>query len=102
VYDDVVSALRSQGVTLEKIVEFVSDMRIIPHKPLLVTSEIAVDALRIYIQHRGSRRLHYFDSYHVATAKYHNLPLLTSDEYIIEHAHDLGVRVLDVRKIEKV
>lgn len=101
VYDDIVSALRSQKVPLEEVMEFISDMRTIPHKPLSLTPEIVVDALQIYAQHGGPRKIHYFDSYHVATAKRHNLPLLTSDKYIIEHAKNLDVRALDIRKATK-
>jgi len=95
VYDDVVSALRSQGVPLEKTASFISDMSAVPHKALPVTVYIAEEALRLYISHGGPRKLHYFDAYHVATAKTHSLPLLTSDRYIIEHATSLGITALD-------
>ena len=99
VYDDIISMLRSNGVPLDKTIEFVSAVSRIPHKPLPLNPEIVVQALEYYMKHGGSRRLHYFDSYHVATAKYYNLALLTSDRYIIEHSDELGVQVIDLRAI---
>jgi len=102
VYDDVISALRSQRIPLEKTLAFVADMRSIPHKALPVSVEIAAEALRTYIRHGGPRKLHYFDSYHVATARNQGLPLLTSDRYIVGHAEEMGVRALDVRKVGKM
>lgn len=99
VYDDVISALRSQGIELEEVTRFVSDMRAIPHDVVPVTVEIARNALRKYLEHGGSRKLHYFDSFHVATAGQRGLPFLTSDKYIIQHAHDLGIETIDVRTL---
>ncbi len=92
--------LRSNGVSLDKVIEFISVMSKIPHKPLPLNPEIVVQALKYYVKHGGSRKLHYFDSYHVATAKYYNLPLLTSDKYIIEHAAELEVQVIDLRTVK--
>ena len=101
VYDDLVSALRSQGVPLKEIMKFLSDCKTIPHESLPVSVEEAEWALHTYLKHGGPRKLHYFDSYHVATARYNGLTLLTSDRYIIDHATELGVSVLDVRAVGK-
>ena len=100
IYDDIVSMLRSSGVSLSKVVEFIDAVSRIPHKPLPLNPEIAVQALKYYVEHGGPRRLHYFDSYHVATAKYYNLPLLTSDKYIINHSKELGIQAIDLRTIK--
>lgn len=99
VYDDVISALRSQEVRLEKVESFVSDMRTIPHEPLPVTGEVARMAIRIYLEHGGARKLHYFDSFHVATASQHNAPLLTSDKYVNQNHVELGIETVDARKL---
>lgn len=97
VYDDVISALRSQEVGLKKVKSFVSDMRAIPHSPVSMTAETARIALRLYVRFGGSRKLHYFDSFHVATARQISLPLLTSDRYVLDHEEDLGIEAFDVR-----
>lgn len=99
VYDDVISAFRSQKVDLEKVMSFVSDMRAIPHEPVSVTAETARIALRLYEKHGGSRKLHYFDSFHVATARQTSLNLLTSDRYILKHADDLEIETIDIREL---
>ncbi len=100
IYDDIVSMLRSNEVPLDKVIEFISIIAKIPHKPLPLNAEIVLQALKYYMEHGGLRRLHYFDSYHVATAKYYNLPLITSDKYIIDHATELGIQVIDLRTIK--
>ncbi|RLE99653.1 MAG: hypothetical protein DRJ63_04740 [Thermoprotei archaeon] len=99
IYDDIVSMLRSNGVPLHEVLEFINAMSKIPHKPLPLNTEIVTQALTYYSKHGGSRKLHYFDSFHVATAKYYGLPLLTSDKYIIEHADDLEIVIVDLREI---
>ncbi len=99
VYDDIISALRSQEVELEKVISFVSDIRAIPHESIPMTTEKARIALSVYEKHRGSRKLHYFDSFHVATARQEALPLLTSDKYILEHADSLGVKTINPRNL---
>ena len=98
-YDDVISALRSKEVEIEKIIQVLVAIASIPHTPLPVTPQIAVSALTLYIQHRGPGKLHYFDSFHVATAKHHKLPLITSDNYINEHQENLGITAYNLRKI---
>jgi predicted nucleic acid-binding protein len=98
VYDDIVSALRSQGADLDSVADFVYDMRAIPHRPLPVTVSIARKALDLYLEHGGPRRLHYFDSFHVATANQMGTPLITSDKFIIVNSEALGIEALDVRK----
>ena len=99
VYDDVISALRSQKVQLKTISDFVRDMRAIPHRTLPVTLDVAATAISLYLQHGGSRKLHYFDSFHVATSQLEARPLLTSDRYIIAHADELGIKAIDARSV---
>lgn len=100
IYDDIVSMLRSNGVPLDKVIEFLNAVSKIPHKPLPLNPEIVVQALKYYMKYGGPRKLHYFDSYHVATAKHYNLPLLTSDKYIIEYSDELRVHVIDLRTLK--
>lgn len=100
IYDDIVSMLRSNNVPLSKVVEFMESLSKIPHKPLPLNPEIVVQALKYYMKHGGPRKLHYFDTYHVATAKYYNLPLLTSDKYIINHSAQLGIQTIDLRTVK--
>lgn len=99
VYDDVISALRSQKVQLKTISDFVRDMRAIPHRTLPVTLDVAATAVSLYLQHGGSRKLHYFDSFHVATSQLEGRPLLTSDRYIIARASEMGIKAIDARSI---
>jgi len=99
VYDDVATALRSQGVSSEEAVNFVDDMRKIPHKSLPVTADIAVNALRLYAKQGGPRKLHYFDAFHIATARNHNLSLVTSDIYIIQNAKKMEIVAIDIRRM---
>lgn len=96
VYDDAISALRSDNIALETIHEFISKMKSIPHKALPMSAEVAEDALKMYIEHGGRRKLSYFDSFHVATAKRYSLPLLTSDAYMINHAKELGITAINL------
>jgi len=98
-YDDAITAFKSKGVKAEVIASILEKWASIPHETLPVTVEVAIEALRLYERHRGPRGLHYFDAFHVATAKYYELPLVTSDRYIVEHADELGVEVIDLREI---
>jgi len=96
VYDDAISAIRADGVSLHVAHSFVSDMRSIPHTALPMSAEIAEEAMSLYRRYGGRRKLSYFDSFHVATAKRYELRLLTSDQYIIENFRPLGVQVSDL------
>jgi predicted nucleic acid-binding protein len=98
IYDDVVTALRSKEMPIPEVIEAVAAMASIPHGVIAVDAATTVNALRIYMTHGGSRRLHYFDSYHVATALRQSLPLITSDKYVITNQAELGIRVMDLRK----
>ena len=100
IYDDIVSMLRSNDVSLNNVVEFTNAASKIPHKPLPLNPKIVAQALKYYMEHGGPRKLHYFDSYHVATAKHYNLPLLTSDKYIINHSRELGIQAINLRTIK--
>ena len=100
-YDDAITGLRSKGVGFSTIVDILEKWVSIPHETLPLTPEIAIDALNMYRKHGGPRKLHYFDSFHVATAKHYKLPLITSDKYIIQHQNELGVEAIDLRKIRE-
>jgi predicted nucleic acid-binding protein len=98
VYDDAILALRSDEYPLDGIREFLSDMRSIPHSPVPMNAQVAADAISLYMDFGGRRRLSYFDSFHVATARSLDLPLLTSDGYIVKNSAKLGVVALDLAK----
>ncbi len=99
VYDDVVSALRSDKIPLGTIVNFLRDMVTIPHRALPVTVEIAASASDLYMRYGGRRKLHYFDSFHVATSEKEQIPLLTSDSYILDHSKEMNIRAIDPRTL---
>ncbi len=96
IYDDIISMLRSNGVSLSKVIEFLKMLNEVPLKPLPLNIQISVEAMKLYLNHGGSRRLHYFDSFHVATAKYYNLPIVTSDKYILNHAGEFGITAINL------
>ena len=98
-YDDAITGLRSKGVNISTIVDILEKWASIPHETLPLTPEIAIDALNMYRKHGGPRKLHYFDSFHVATASLEGVPMLTSDRYILRHADSLGVEVVDLRTL---
>lgn len=99
IYDDIITALRSSNTPIEVVVELLSDLRRIPHEVLPTSVEAAVEAMRLYSRYGGSRRLHYFDSFHVATAKLHELPLITSDRFILQNSDQLRIVAIDLRKV---
>jgi len=99
-YDDAITAFQSKGVKTSTILDILEKWASIPHQTLPTTIEIAIEALELYNQYGGHRKLHYFDAFHVATAKHYNLPLITSDIYIIDNAEKLDINVIDLRKIQ--
>jgi predicted nucleic acid-binding protein len=96
-FDDVITGLRSKGMEIGEVIKVILAIASINHTPFPITSSIAVNALMLYDRHGGSRRLHYFDAFHVATAKINDLPMVTSDKYIIEHKKELGIKAIDLR-----
>lgn len=98
-YDDVISGLRSKGMGLRNVIQVLTAMASIPHTSLPVTSPIAISALALYIQHGGQRKIHYFDTFHVATARLHELPIITSDTYINEQQKNLGITAYNLKNI---
>lgn len=98
-YDDVTCGLRSKGVELRVVIQVLTAIASIPHTPLPVTSAIAVSALTLYMRHGGPRKIHYFDTFHVATSRAYELPLITSDAYISEHQEDLGIATFDLKEL---
>jgi len=71
----------------------------IPHKVLPINL-VVLQALELYRKHGGSIKLHYFDSFHVATSKHYGIPLITSDKYIINNSESIEVNVIDLRNID--
>lgn len=98
-FDDVITGLRSKGMEIGDVIKVILAIASINHISLPVTSAIAINALTLYKKHGGTRRLHYFDAFHVATARIDGLPLITSDRYIIEHQDEFGIKAIDLRKI---
>ncbi|QQG49279.1 MAG: PIN domain-containing protein [archaeon] len=101
VYDDAITAIRADGLPLEVAQRFVADIKSFRQTSLPMTPEIAEDALDLYRRHGGRRRLSYFDSFHVATARRYDLPLLTSDRYVLEESETLGLKVWDLARWER-
>lgn len=99
-YDDAISAIRADELPIDVARNFVSDMKSIPHAALPLSAEIAEEALNFYASHGGRRRLSYFDSFHVASAKRYDLPMLTSDRYVIRHQSVLGIDTIDLSSIK--
>ena len=98
-FDDVITGLRSKGMEISEVIKVILAITSIDHTALPLNSTIAVNALMLYEKHGGPRRLHYFDAFHVATGKLHDLPLITSDKYIIEYQRELGIKAIDLRTI---
>jgi len=98
-YDDITSGLRAKGMAIDEVINFIIAVASIPHISLPVTSPIAISALTLYKQHGGPRKLHYFDVYHVATAAYYKLPIITSDKYIINKQKELGIKAINLKTI---
>lgn len=98
-YDDVISGLRSKSMELGAVIEVLTAIASIPHTSLAITSSIAISALTTYMRHGGPRKLHYFDAFHVATARLNELPMITSDRYINEQQRNLGITVFDLRTL---
>lgn len=99
VYDDAITAIRSGGAPIGVAIKFVADLKAIPHITLPITAEVAEEAAKLYRLHAGRRRLHYFDAFHVACSKRYQITLVTSDSYVVEHAKDLGVSAIDLRRV---
>ena len=98
-YDDIICALRSDNKELDTVKELVEDLRKFPHETLPTTLDIASEALAIYTRFGGPRRLHYFDSFHVATAKAYELSMVTSDKFILQNSQELELATLDLREV---
>jgi len=76
-FDDITTGLRSKGMDISDVIKVILAIASIKHVSLPVTSAIAINALTIYERHKGPRRLHYFDAFHVATAKINDLSMIT-------------------------
>jgi len=99
IYDDMICALGSDNKELGAVAELLQDLRKFPHETLPTTLDVASEAVAIYTRFGGPRRLHYFDSFHVATAKLYELPIVTSDRFILRNSDRMEVFALDLREI---
>jgi predicted nucleic acid-binding protein len=84
---------------MQVVLEMIADLRKLSHEVLPTTVDVAEEAMRLYSQYGGARKLHYFDSFHVATAKQYELPLVTSDWFVIRNSDSLGIEVMDLGAI---
>ncbi|MGQ4915853.1 MAG: type II toxin-antitoxin system VapC family toxin [Candidatus Asgardarchaeia archaeon] len=100
IYDDICAALLSKNVNVDEIISAIAGLSAIPHISLPITPEITITALLLYKRFKGSRKLHYFDSFHVSTSLYYKYPLITSDKFIIDNKDKLGINVVDLRSFK--
>ncbi|MGC8849304.1 MAG: type II toxin-antitoxin system VapC family toxin [Candidatus Bathyarchaeia archaeon] len=98
-YDDLITAYRTGGYKLNELRSILLDLQAIPHEVVPTTLNIAILAMDLYSKYGGSRRLHYFDAFHVATAAAMDEPLITSDRFILENSGNLGVKAIDLSNI---
>jgi len=99
IFNDIISAYRSKGYSFYQIKELLLDLYDIPFKVLPVDLDIAYYAIEYYEEFGGSRKLHYYDSFHVATAKKYEKIFLTSDKFILKNQEMLNIQTIDLRKI---
>ena len=98
-YDDLITAYRTGGYKPNEIRKILLDLRAIPHEVVPTTLNIAILAMDLYSRYGGSRKLHYFDAFHVATASTLGEPLITSDKFILENSKNLGIKTVDLKEI---
>jgi len=98
-HDDLITAYRTGGYKLNEIRNILLDLRAIPYEAVPTTLNIAILAMNLYSEYGGSRRLHYFDSFHVAVASTIAESLITSDKFILENTKNLGIKTIDLKEI---
>jgi len=98
-HDDLITAYRTGGYKPNEVKNILLDLRAIPYDVMPLTLNVAILAMDLYSRYGGGRKLHYFDSFHVATAATIGEPLITSDEFILENAKDLGIGTTDLKEI---
>jgi len=98
-YDDLITAYRMGGYKPNEIRNILLDLRAVPHEVVPTTLDIAILAMDLYSKYGGSRKLHYFDAFHVATASMTGEPLITSDKFILENTKNFGIKTIDLKEI---
>ena len=98
-YMDIITAYKSQGTTDSQILRILEDLAAIKHKCIRSTLDISISALRYYTQYGGPRKLHFFDAFHVATARKYEFPLVTSDKFILQHEKKMKIETIDLESI---
>jgi len=97
-FDDLINGYRADGFPLEDICDIIEAIKSTNLKVIPSTPTIVLEAMRWYIKHKGSRKLHYFDSFHVATAIHSNHKnLITTDSYIHKIAEEAKINVIHLR-----
>ncbi|MHA1606750.1 MAG: type II toxin-antitoxin system VapC family toxin [Candidatus Freyarchaeota archaeon] len=100
--DDLITAYRSQGYTVKQVVSILQDLQTLTFEILPLPVHVAIEAMKIYSEHKGSRKLHYFDAFIVATAKLQvKAPLVTTDRYILENQEKLQVKAVKIEDYAK-
>jgi len=99
IYDDIITAYRSKGYSVEEVKKLLVDIEAIPHETLPLTLKTATLAMNLYAKYGGPRKLHYFDAFHVATSIIQQKPLLTSDQFILENSQAMGLQTINLRTI---
>ena len=99
-YMDIITAYKSQGTPDVQIIRLLEDLAAIKHHCLPPTLDLSISALKYYHRYGGSRKLHFFDAFHVATALKYAMPLVTSDQFILQQAKQMNIDVINLRSIE--
>jgi len=99
-YMDIITAYKSQGTTNSQIIRILEDLAAIKHKCVYSTLDISISALKYYSQYGGPRKLHFFDAFHVATARKYAFPLVTSDKFILQYAKRMKIEVINLKSID--
>ena len=86
-----VSSMLYEDITRAASVTAITNLMFHP-----TTAEVDLLAFTLMKQYRIASL---FDAYHVATAKIHSLPLITSDKYIIQNQEEIGLTVIDLRSM---
>ncbi|MFQ6123140.1 MAG: PIN domain-containing protein [Candidatus Heimdallarchaeota archaeon] len=98
-YMDIITAYKSQGTTNSQIIRILGDLAAIKHKCMNSTLGISISALKYYSLYGGPRKLHFFDAFHVATARKYAFPLVTSDKFILQYANRMNIEVINLESI---
>ncbi len=104
IFNEMILTYRAKTHSLNEIKEILLDLknfsRMFSYEILPVDLDIANLAIEYYKKFGGRRKLHYHDSFHVATAKKYEKIFLTSDKFILKNQEELKIHTINLRKIE--